>query len=893
MLIETYIAAQALGLVFGPILQDLAKNAAKDFAGDFCKDSLKAVFGSDEGKKVAARALKEFLLAFDSELVSADLESEAERQSYTSDLNYFLKKGEVRRALGVVIEDEAAKVDHERLATLWAEEQLKATPGDFRWKAMCNLYQNKARAMLVEFPGFRDEINAVNAGKTAEATQRIAGLAPGFDTERYRQGLLDRYQNLKLESLESGGTIHNPIHLTKIFVEQNVRDCQQFNPRIHELPGDIKRALREKGVAGEELTAEEMEEMRRAFFGQAARGVVEALNDRDGRLFVVLGDPGSGKSVLLEYLALFWATAARSERESQPLPLLVELKAYARLREKHGSLLEYLHHATDGCGQLDQLDLHNHLQREGGLFLLDGLDEIFDEAVRASVVQEIANLTRSYAKARFVVSSRVIGYQQQTLSDSGFRHFMLQDLEPQQIADFIGRWHDLAYSDATDRNFKRNRLSVALERSPAIRELAGNPLLLTLMALLNRNQPLPDDRVDLYEQASRLLLHQWDAEKALPAGQTMALYHKQAMLRAVAYKMQTSEKGLAGNAISVQELEDTLTKYLDDEKFDKPREIADKLIKQLRGRNFILCFLGDDLYAFVHRTFLEYFCASAFIWEFKEKRTLTLEELQADTFDAHWQDEKWHEVLRLIAGQIAIGNPEFAGQLIESLLTKSVTDYNQALVLAAECFCEVRNRSALEKLDGKLMKKLLVLLRSKKASCGLREAALLQVVLCWPNLPSTRAVLKEIALSKDYLKLRQMALKEVAWHWRNEPGTLSVIRGIARSEKKSNMVVLALKLLADHWKGDPTTLSFIQEFARNDKDLTNQTAAMSLLARGWREAPETLTILKSCAQSAQFTGSRRSARLVLEEHWRADPAVQAWLNEQVDPEVQPWLAELK
>jgi predicted NACHT family NTPase len=51
------------------------------------------------------------------------------------------------------------------------------------------------------------------------------------------------------------------------------------------------------------------------------------------------------------------------------------------------------------------------------------------------------------------------------------------------------------------------------------------------------------------------------------------------------------------------------------------------MIKQLRERNFILCYLGADNYAFVHRTFLEFFAAWAFVWEFKETQTLSFEEL--------------------------------------------------------------------------------------------------------------------------------------------------------------------------------------------------------------------------------------------------------------------------
>jgi hypothetical protein len=49
-----------------------------------------------------------------------------------------------------------------------------------------------------------------------------------------------------------------------------------------------------------------------------------------------------------------------------------------------------------------------------------------------------------------------------------------------------------------------------------------------------------------------------------------------------------------------------LTDFLKSRGFEQPREKADLIIKQLRDRNFILCFLGDEYYAFVHRTFLDF-----------------------------------------------------------------------------------------------------------------------------------------------------------------------------------------------------------------------------------------------------------------------------------------------
>ena len=351
--------------------------------------------------------------------------------------------------------------------------------------------------------------------------------------------------------------------------------------------------------------------------------------------------------------------------------------------------------------------------------MFDGLDEVFEPTQRDEVINDIHRFTNEYPKARVIVTSRIIGYKPQRLRDAEFRHFLLQDLDSEQIQDFIYRWHELTFTDEADKLRKRERLQKAIDNSKAIAELAGNPLLLTMMAILNRNQELPRDRPELYNQASRVLLHQWDVERKLLADPrvdpvTIDYKDKQAMLRQIAYFMQAADKGLAGNLIRGDDLEKD-----SDWLFEKyrssvmPRTVARLLIEQLRSRNFILCFLGGDSYGFVHRTFLEYFCAWEYVWQFKETQTLSIEELKTEVFGKHWQDESWHEVLRLIAGMI---DAKFVGKIIEYLIEQKVDKREFVdgiglglrkegvlnLLLAANCIAEVRNKTAVAPIATRL-----------------------------------------------------------------------------------------------------------------------------------------------------------------------------------------------
>src|SRR5262249_15507294 len=150
--------------------------------------------------------------------------------------------------------------------------------------------------------------------------------------------------------------------------------------------------------------------------------------------------------------------------------------------------------------------------------------------------------------------------------------------------------------------------------------------------------------------------------------------------------------GLKGNLIDGPTLTALIETYLREElHFDRARAVARAVVDQLRQRNFILCFVGADSYAFVHRTFLEYFCAADFVHQFNIAKTLDIDGL-ITLFDQHCRDDEWREVLRLICGQI---DETFVGQIVETLATRTDLerwDGTKALLeipLAIGCLREV------------------------------------------------------------------------------------------------------------------------------------------------------------------------------------------------------------
>ncbi|MDE5081991.1 MAG: NACHT domain-containing protein, partial [Trichodesmium sp. St18_bin1] len=436
-----------------------------------------------------------------------------------------------------------------------------------------------------------------------------------FDLEKYQESIQEQYGNLKLESLDTSGYGYNELKLWGMFIPQNVRESQEFRPQLYEVPKEYLQQLKETGQLEVEFSLEQFETVQRRYLEQPVRSVLELINNSDFKYLVILGDPGSGKSTLLQYIALEWAELPLRDLPLKPIPLLIELRTYVRNHEtnKCKNFLDFLEKGSGLTYHFPQQELHEKLQNGDAIVMFDGLDEVFEPAKRKEIISDIHRFTNDYKNVRVIVTSRVIGYQPQQLRDAEFHHFMLQDLESEQVEDFIERWHNFTYQNDGERERKSERLRRAIKDSSAINQLSGNPLLLTMMAILNRHQELPRDRAELYNQASRILLQQWDMERTLVDAnldwKTIDYKDKQEILRRVAGFMQQNKAGLSGNLIDENNLENIIKDYLKSIDINKVTFVARALMEQLRIRNFILCFVGGGYYAFVHRTFLEYFCA--------------------------------------------------------------------------------------------------------------------------------------------------------------------------------------------------------------------------------------------------------------------------------------------
>lgn len=780
--------------------------------------------------------------------------------------------------------DTKYQINATRLAQRWQALNLRPLPEGFDIASVNHAYVERLKKAGIVTRELRDLFMAQLAQERTGYLEDIRGVWPDFDLDNYAKRVETRYQVLDLSALtQPERDDFQKISLSAVFIPQSVR--KQRPPR--ELPKEMWERLRLQGeVKEEEVTAklrwEELRELQESWERAEPEPVLDVLAQSENRCLVLLGDPGAGKSTLARYLLLSVLAPPADAQGSVPtwlatfqkrLPLLVELHEYlAAVDGRHCEcLLEYFHYQGKQGYALNHLTLKEQLQIRPSLVIFDGLDEIFNPAQREQVTQEIIGFASEYPQARVLVTSRIVGYQGQALRAAQFQEYTLLDLDLDQIKTFARGWFNLVFhTQPEEAAFRYQRIETALQQSPAIRLLAGNPLLLTMIAIIAKHQELPRERVKLYEHAVKVLCHHWDVTRhKMPADNSLKEFDegdKLELLRRLAWRMQAAPGGLKGNVISKEDLQTEIENYWQQrwqKPLDEARLLARAMIDQFRERNFILCHYGSQVYGFVHRTFLEYFCAAELVYRFEKLQTLSIGQLEEEVFLAHYQEESWHEVLRLICSMVA---PKFAGELIGVIVPVRQDAYEKTedLILAVQCLAEVSELNQIAEVARQVLESLCGWFEPGK---GYRRSVQKEESFVGKSLPMIESIGKKWPgraaflpwLSEPNKKWFDSFGRMVAALWSDYEDTKQSL--IALSEAKPGM---AFDALARSFGSQQEIQMLLQQEACHGKNGNIRYAALQALAKHYATLPEVLTLLRERA-------------IIDSEGWVRSEAVRIWV----------------
>jgi len=416
---------------------------------------------------------------------------------------------------------------------------------------------------------------------------------------------------------------------------------------------------------------------------------------------VVLGDPGCGKSTLLRYIAHAIACGIVEnvgEATLERLPIFVRIVQFSQAQIEDGTLTldTYIREVCEP--RWDPLFQHA-LDTGEALALLDGLDEVVDAHQRRGVAKAIQRLVSDYPGNAFLITSRIVGYQAARLSGD-FVHYTIQPLPLERIAEFVEKWYVAIEREAGEAELseevqeRAEELGRVIQERPGIRRLAENPLLLTIIALVNwRGRKLPNRRVELYAHAAETLIESWPYRRQGVALDTDRVIR---LLSPVAYRIFATR---SSGDIAEDDLVPILTGAIcrvDGVDERTARDYTRGFLEQISERSGIFRERGYDergrrVFGFLHLTFAEYFTARylAGLWEGLEDT-----ETRRVFLRQYAHVPRWHEVVLLMAGDVGLRDNdrgERATRLMGDILelgSNYEEHLHRDLLLAGECLAD-------------------------------------------------------------------------------------------------------------------------------------------------------------------------------------------------------------
>lgn len=473
-----------------------------------------------------------------------------------------------------------------------------------------------------------------------------------FESEQYSQ-------------LDQAGEIgEKPIPLRKVFVDLDVKSRSEK---------ELSAALETQT----DISPEALSAMRRERVSACLLLLKGQL-----RRTVLIGGPGQGKSTLGQFLAQIHRAYLLQKPDqlnidSDLLPTVVRvpfrviLKDYAqRLSAANGSypLETYLAELVSdkAARSVTAENIQAVLKENPSLVILDGLDEVTEESLRANMLQHLTTFVARAevlnANLQVIATSRQNNYSDQ-FDPAIYIHFSLITMDRKKVLEYTNKWVDAKGLDGAKAQFLKTSIKDCID-DRQFSPLMNTPLQVTIFILiiLNGGTP-PRQREELFDEYLEVIYKRERAksktiiqtEKRLLFGlhQYMGylLHRRAAESHDVRSRMKLDE--FSGEVFRYLRQQDPFSEEID------LRRSANTLIKEARDRLVLLVELETGYFGFELRSIQEFF-AAGYLADTAKNDKQRFERFSSIAVPPHW-----HNVALFFAGRVGRSYPGEAAQILE------------------------------------------------------------------------------------------------------------------------------------------------------------------------------------------------------------------------------------
>ncbi|MEO5994497.1 MAG: hypothetical protein ABIP92_13220, partial [Arthrobacter sp.] len=423
---------------------------------------------------------------------------------------------------------------------------------------------------------------------------------------------------------------------------------------------------------------------------------------------VVLGGPGQGKTTLAQLICQAYRVALLTDRPDSELipevrvllkefqgpllgtlgitlpaarrwPVHLRLDQYADAitRDAQLTLLRYIAARVSkrAAATVTELQLAGWLERWPWLVVLDGMDEVADQAAREELLRHVDEFRDEAAQRDadllLIATTRPQGYADEF--DPAYYEYLhlrpLEAAEAVQYAERLAAARHVADLDRREQIVARVRSAAGQSRTA---RLMRSPLQVTIMSLLlERQGSVPEQRYQLFKGYYEVVLAR---EKAKTSGDAELLKrhsgHVEALQNVVglALQMRSERQGDAEAALPELELRALAASLLRSEQYDPDTadDLAAKLLDVAMRRLVLLVPLPGGGVGFEVRSLQEFMAARALVTGPDMEIVTNLAVLIPS---AHWRNT-W----LLAAGRLFAERPHLRADLLTAMRAADAAD---------------------------------------------------------------------------------------------------------------------------------------------------------------------------------------------------------------------------